>query len=264
MSMVQPNASGAQREPSMEEILASIRRIIEDSDTVQRADKAELAEAKPINSERAEAKLVEVQAAKPEPEAAAADDVDAFRAELGAGQAVEAVPTDRQAVDEVTGTAAAMLPEELVAETPEASFIEQAEPLSTETDASATPQPSMSETVPHTSEEESEPMSQTPPQQPGSFFDQGDSRSAGNESRASSASSASPLVSSQTGSQVAAAFSDLSVATEARGRRTFDDIAEEMLRPMLRDWLDNNLPHLVERLVREEIERIARGGSSPR
>ncbi|MCO6052044.1 DUF2497 domain-containing protein [Mesorhizobium sp. RP14(2022)] len=247
----------------MEEILASIRRIIEDSDTVQRADKAELAEAKPVNSEPDEAKLVEVQAARSEPEAAA-DDVDAFRAELGAGQAVEAVSTDQQAVDEVTETAAAVLPEELVAETPEASFVEQAEPLSTETDASATPQPPISEPVPHTSEEESEPMSQTAPQQPGSFFDQGASRSAGNESRASSESSASSLVSSQTGSQVAAAFSDLSVATEARGRRTFDDIAEEMLRPMLRDWLDNNLPHLVERLVREEIERIARGGSSPR
>ena len=28
---------------------------------------------------------------------------------------------------------------------------------------------------------------------------------------------------------------------------------------MLQDWLDNNLPTLVERLVREEIERVARG-----
>ena len=38
-----------------------------------------------------------------------------------------------------------------------------------------------------------------------------------------------------------------------------DQIAEEMIRPMLQDWLDNNLPTLVERLVREEIERVARG-----
>jgi uncharacterized protein len=28
---------------------------------------------------------------------------------------------------------------------------------------------------------------------------------------------------------------------------------------LLHDWLDNNLPTLVERLVREEIERVARG-----
>ena len=36
-------------------------------------------------------------------------------------------------------------------------------------------------------------------------------------------------------------------------------MAEEMIAPLLRDWMDNNLPTLVERLVREEIERVARG-----
>jgi cell pole-organizing protein PopZ len=35
--------------------------------------------------------------------------------------------------------------------------------------------------------------------------------------------------------------------------------AQEMLRPMLKQWLDDNLPVLVERLVRAEIERVARG-----
>ena len=44
------------------------------------------------------------------------------------------------------------------------------------------------------------------------------------------------------------------------GEISFDEMAEEMLRPMLQDWLDNNLPTLVEKLVREEIERVARGG----
>jgi cell pole-organizing protein PopZ len=33
----------------------------------------------------------------------------------------------------------------------------------------------------------------------------------------------------------------------------------EMLRPMLKGWLDDNLPGLVERLVRAEIERVSRG-----
>jgi len=33
-----------------------------------------------------------------------------------------------------------------------------------------------------------------------------------------------------------------------------------MLRPMLKSWLDDNLPSLVERLVRSEIERVSRGG----
>jgi cell pole-organizing protein PopZ len=67
------------------------------------------------------------------------------------------------------------------------------------------------------------------------------------------------IVSEHTGRQVAAAFGELSEAFAARSKKTFDDMAEAMLRPMLQDWLDNNLPTLVERLVREEIERVARG-----
>ena len=59
--------------------------------------------------------------------------------------------------------------------------------------------------------------------------------------------------------QVAASFSELSEAFAARSRKTFDEMAEEMIAPLLRDWMENNLPTLVERLVREEIERVARG-----
>ena len=44
--------------------------------------------------------------------------------------------------------------------------------------------------------------------------------------------------------------------------RTLEDLVREMLRPMLRSWLDDNLPTLVERLVLVEIERIA-GSKSP-
>ena len=32
-----------------------------------------------------------------------------------------------------------------------------------------------------------------------------------------------------------------------------------MMRPMLKNWLDDNLPGLVERIVKTEIERVARG-----
>lgn len=67
------------------------------------------------------------------------------------------------------------------------------------------------------------------------------------------------LISDRAGRQVAASFNELSEALAARSRRSMEEMAEEMLRPMLQDWLDNNLPTLVERLVREEIERVARG-----
>jgi len=67
------------------------------------------------------------------------------------------------------------------------------------------------------------------------------------------------LMSEQVGKQVAAAFGELSDAFSGRARKSLEAMTEDMLRPMLQDWLDNNLPVIVERLVREEIERVARG-----
>lgn len=67
------------------------------------------------------------------------------------------------------------------------------------------------------------------------------------------------IVSPEVGRQVAQSFDNLAQAVDLSTRRSFDEIAEEMLRPMLQEWLDDNLPTLVERLVREEIERVARG-----
>jgi len=42
------------------------------------------------------------------------------------------------------------------------------------------------------------------------------------------------------------------------GQRTLEDMVIELMRPLLKDWLDQNLPTVVERLVQKEIERIAR------
>src|SRR5947208_4780893 len=44
-------------------------------------------------------------------------------------------------------------------------------------------------------------------------------------------------------------------------RRTLEDLTREMLRPMLKVWLDENLPTLVERLVRAEIGRVSKSQS---
>jgi len=40
--------------------------------------------------------------------------------------------------------------------------------------------------------------------------------------------------------------------------RTIEDLVKEVMRPIVKDWLDENLPGLTERLVRREIERLAR------
>ena len=42
------------------------------------------------------------------------------------------------------------------------------------------------------------------------------------------------------------------------GNRKIEDLVKEVMRPMVKDWLDENLPGLTERLVRREIERLAR------
>jgi cell pole-organizing protein PopZ len=68
------------------------------------------------------------------------------------------------------------------------------------------------------------------------------------------------ILSSETSGLVAGAFAQLSrnAAMPAAGR-TIEDVMVEMLRPMLRDWMDSHLPGIVERLVKAEIERVSRG-----
>jgi hypothetical protein len=44
----------------------------------------------------------------------------------------------------------------------------------------------------------------------------------------------------------------------AVGGRNLEDIVKEMLRPMLKEWLDKNLPPMVERYVEREIVRLTR------
>jgi cell pole-organizing protein PopZ len=67
------------------------------------------------------------------------------------------------------------------------------------------------------------------------------------------------LVSPATSAAVDSAFNTLAQTVPVQSSRTLEDLVREMLRPMLKTWLDDNLPGLVERLVRAEIERVSRG-----
>jgi uncharacterized protein len=67
------------------------------------------------------------------------------------------------------------------------------------------------------------------------------------------------IISSATAAAVDSAFNALAQTVLVQNAKTLEDLVKEMLRPMLQHWLDNNLPTLVERLVRAEIERVARG-----
>jgi cell pole-organizing protein PopZ len=67
------------------------------------------------------------------------------------------------------------------------------------------------------------------------------------------------LISSSTTAAIDSAFNSLAHTVLVQNARTLEDLVREMLRPMLKTWLDDNLPGLVERLVRAEIERVSRG-----
>lgn len=68
------------------------------------------------------------------------------------------------------------------------------------------------------------------------------------------------LISSDTAGAVDRAFNSLANTVLGNNARTLEDLVKEMLRPMLKGWLDDNLPGLVDRIVRSEIERVSRGG----
>jgi cell pole-organizing protein PopZ len=71
-----------------------------------------------------------------------------------------------------------------------------------------------------------------------------------------------PIISPDTQAHTETAFRQLSDSLLARatGDRSLEDMTREMLRTMLKQWLDTNLPGIVEDMVRDEIQRVARRG----
>jgi cell pole-organizing protein PopZ len=68
-----------------------------------------------------------------------------------------------------------------------------------------------------------------------------------------------PILAPSTVNAVESAFNALANTVLSNNARTLEDLVKEMLRPMLKSWLDDNLPALVERIVKAEIERVSRG-----
>ena len=60
----------------------------------------------------------------------------------------------------------------------------------------------------------------------------------------------------ETSAAVNSAFNSLAQTVLVQNARTLEDLVREMLRPMLKTWLDDNLPGMVERLVRAEMEPV--------
>jgi len=187
------------QEPTMEEILASIRRIIADDD----AAKPAAAPAKP-------------EPAAPAPAAKnSQDDIDAMLA--GFDAAADDEPQEAAGADvlELTESMTAKPAFNTIEGPPDVVF--------SEPEPEKPPPP---------------PLREAPPLPP-------------IEDR--------PLLSPRTSAAVDMAFNSLAHTVLVQNSRTLEDLVKEMLKPMLKAWLDDNLPNMVERLVRAEIERVSRG-----
>lgn len=71
------------------------------------------------------------------------------------------------------------------------------------------------------------------------------------------------LISEEVRNQASSSFMQLTRTTlvsESPDPRSLEAMVQEMLRPVLEDWLNQNLPGIVERLVQQEIDRVSRRG----
>ena len=196
------------QEPTMEEILAYIRRIISEAEAPADAPKPEdAAEPEPVAAAPAEPEPPAIAPSAPQP------------------QAEPLHTTSDHDVLDLTPDMAAPANAETIGDldvyTPEPA----AEPAPTRPAAAPTAPPVMAE------------MAAAPV--------------ADNE----------PLVSGAAAMAAASAFSQLAqrVAMPPSGQ-TLDDVVRELLRPLLKDWLDQHLAGIVQARVEQEVQRLARGG----
>jgi cell pole-organizing protein PopZ len=245
------------QEPSMEEILASIRRIISDDDTAAKAAAAPpKAATPPAPPPRAEAPSRPAPVPpQPKPVSAVPRTPAAIENDIAAVLAEPEKPFVESA-PKTTGNGAADLADPDILELTEEMA---AEPPAPERDMRASnfrtidgqPDVFFAETPEQEQEPEPEdepvfamPSEPSPPP-PSSL---------GYDSLHSSA-----IISQATSAAVDSAFNQLAQSVFTQNGRTIEDLVRDMLRPMLKSWLDDNLPGLVERLVRAEIERVSRG-----
>jgi uncharacterized protein len=246
------------QEPSMEEILASIRRIIADDEAKPPAVEKPASAAAPARPEKpaapaakapamndippsaipaaqaAAAKAAPPPPAKPAPPPPAAPPVPA------ASNSQDDIDALLNGLDETT-TAEEIRPAAL----PEAEVFELTDDMA----VAEPPQSSFQKVEPQDDLEFAEsaaaralhrqPTFEPPPLE--------------------SSSPPRPILSHSTVSAVESAFNSLAHTVLSNNARTLEDLVKEMLRPMLKSWLDDNLPGLVERIVKAEIERVSRG-----
>lgn len=265
----------APKEPSMDEILSSIRQIIADDDAAGAPKKPTglgaaplVSPAPPIRPALAP-RPVTPPAPEPEPEA------DAEPLALSAEQIVETpeptTPSKALSFDEIMGGVAKASPpafagEPQLVDPEDVAFAPDAEPEAEPEDdpmamfsveVEAEPEPPAPAPAPVAAR----PTYVPPPMpRPAPRPQPSVAQTAPMPDPQLSSDMAEQLLDQTTQSAVKSTFSKLSGMSMVGSGVTIEAMMRDMLRPMLKEWLDENLPALVERMVEREIARISRGG----
>jgi cell pole-organizing protein PopZ len=244
------------QEPSMEEILASIRRIIADDEAKPPGGEKPAAASQPAP---AKPEKPGTAAAAPKPQVtndvppstipaavAASSKTTPAPPAPSAGPAPDAANSQDDIDALLNGLDEPTSPGELRAPQSDGEVFELTDDMAVPSAALPSPQPSFHKIDPEDDLEFTESAASRnvqrtaayePPQVPPS----------------------PPILSQTTVSAVESAFNTLAHTVLSNNARTLEDLVREMLRPMLKSWLDDNLPGLVERIVKGEIERVSRG-----
>jgi len=245
------------QEPSMEEILASIRRIIAD-DEAKPAAAEKAAPAPPAPQPPSPSLAAAAAPAKPEKPAPA----PAARAPVGnspppaapakAAAPIAPAPAASNNQDDIdallNGLDEATTPEEIRSAAPEPEPEPDVLDL---TDEMALPDPAPQAAFRKVEPPDDLEFTETAAKAP--------LRDMAFDLPPPSPMDSRPILSRSTVSAVESAFNSLAHTVLSNNARTLEDLVKEMLRPMLKSWLDDNLPGLVERIVKAEIDRVSRG-----
>ncbi|WP_187436617.1 PopZ family protein [Bradyrhizobium rifense] len=247
-------------EPSMEEILASIRRIIADDEA--KPPPAEAARPAPAPAAPKPPAMADIPPSKVAPAKPAAEKPEPPPAAKPApppppAPAADAGPNNQDDIDALlagldTATAAPEIRAPEPEPEPEPDVLELTDEMAMDPEPTpAPPPPTFRRVEPRDDLEfaEAPPPRPTPaPSYAPVDFD------------APPLPPQQPILAQSTVSAVESAFNSLAHTVLSSNARTLEDLVKEMLRPMLKSWLDDNLPGLVERIVKAEIERVSRGG----
>ncbi len=288
----------AQNEPTMEEILASIRRIISEDETEEGKPAEGAAPAAAPAPAPAEPAPAQAPAAAPAPPPAAeagsggADNIleltkmvaeDGSIVDLAAQKEAEAAAAEEAAPEaepepeaEATEEAAAAPAEEEPAAEEAAAPAEEAEAAPEDEEPAAELLKPMehaeAEEAPAEAAAEADAGFEEPAEEPAEepveeiAAEEAPSEAALGQELAP-ADGGSEYVSAETAATATASLAAISKAAMANrqgdaiaigGGRTLEELVRESLAPELKGWLDENLPDLVERIVREEIRKMVR------